>query len=152
MDIRISMLLLSLGYLGYCINSDPEPVSELDLDKLAGRWYNVSPIYILEIYNCNILNVNVYKFYKLIINFTHACKVQTTIPQYPSNRIIESSRCGEVCSLCTKYAWSQRVILLHKKQQIVYVTLVSGHKQSQIEPSEDLHVHLSEFFSCSKRI
>ena len=49
MDIRISMLLLSLGYLCYCINSDPEPVSELDLDKLAGRWYSVSPIYILEI-------------------------------------------------------------------------------------------------------
>ena len=86
MDIRISMLLLSLGYLCYCINSDPEPVSELDLDKLAGRWYSVSPIYILEIYNCNILNVNGYKLYKLIINFTHACKVQ---PHYHSILITE---------------------------------------------------------------
>ena len=42
MDIKTGIILLSLGYLCYCMKSDPEPVSELDLNKFTGCFYTVS--------------------------------------------------------------------------------------------------------------
>ena len=42
MDMKTQIVLLSLGYICYCMNNDPEPVSQLDLDKFTGCWFMVS--------------------------------------------------------------------------------------------------------------
>ena len=42
MKIKTSIFLLSLVEIGFCQFNTPEPVSEIELPKLAGRWYNVS--------------------------------------------------------------------------------------------------------------
>ena len=42
MDMKTHIVLLSLGYICYCMNTDPEPVSQLDLDKFTGCWFMVS--------------------------------------------------------------------------------------------------------------
>ena len=42
MDLKIHLILLFVINICNCVEDDPDPVSDLDLSKFTGRWFNVS--------------------------------------------------------------------------------------------------------------
>ena len=42
MDLKIPTILLLVINICNCLEDEPDPVSELDLSKFTGRWFNVS--------------------------------------------------------------------------------------------------------------